>query len=88
LYSRTGLLRHIEGRRIRAGGLLLDRQRSLVERFGVYVPALSFMQFRQVVEAGGDRGMVRPEGLLINRKGSLVEWFSFGVAALGHMQLP
>ena len=62
--------------------LLEDRQRSLVERLGGGVAALCEVQPGQLVEAGGDRGMVRSEGLFPDYQGSSVERFGLGVAAL------
>ena len=53
-----------------------------MERFGLGVAALGPVQFGQVVEARGDRWMLRPERLLLDRQGSLVEWLGLGVAAL------
>jgi hypothetical protein len=54
-----------------AEGLLADRQRALVERLGLDVPALLCVERGQVVEAVGDVGMVWAECLLLDRQGTL-----------------
>ena len=49
-------------------GLLVDRQRPLVERLRLAVLTLGAIEPRQVVEAGGHAGMFRPQRLLPDRQ--------------------
>ena len=61
-------------------------QRALVERLGVGVAALGLVQRGQVVERGGDIGVIGAERLLADRESALVERLGVGVAALGLVQ--
>ena len=62
--------------------LLEDRQVALLEGLGLPVAALSLVDLRQVVEAGGGVGVLGPQHLLEDRQGALVEGLGFPVAAL------
>ena len=62
--------------------LFPQRQGRLVERFGLAVAPLRFVQAREIVEAGGDIGMGLAEELFQQRQGLLVERFGLAVAPL------
>ena len=70
----------------RSQGLLHDRQRALVERLGLGVAALGFVERGQVVEARGHVGVRRSEGLLHDRQRALMKRLGLGVAALGFVE--
>ena len=72
---------------LRPQSLLLDRQRPLVERLGLGIPALGMVNQPQVVEADGHGGVLRPQGLLPNRQRPLVKRLSLGVTGLGAVKL-
>jgi hypothetical protein len=50
---------------------LVDRQRSLVERFGIGVATLARIEESQIVERCRDIGMVRSERFFPDRRRSL-----------------
>ena len=54
-------------------GLLLDRERALIEWLGPGVVALGLVQPGEAIERVGDARMLGPEGLLPDREGALVE---------------
>src|SRR6266446_6333743 len=60
---------------------------ALVEWFGFGVTALCMIELCQVVEPGGDIGMVRFKPLLADGEGALHERFGFGVPALVLIEL-
>ena len=64
-------------------GLLEDRQRPLIERLGLGVPALGLVEQGQVVEALGHVRVLGPEGLLEDRQRPLIKRLGLGVPALG-----
>jgi hypothetical protein len=53
---------------IESEGLLIDFERSLIQRFGVSIPALIIIKRRQVVKRCRGSRMIRTEGLLNNLK--------------------
>src|SRR6266699_2515958 len=55
---------------------------ALHERLGFGVATLSLVELCQVVEPGGDIGVVGAKALLTDGEGALHEWFGFGVATL------
>ena len=67
---------------VAAARLLPDPERSLVERLGRRIAALFQVQIGQVVEDGGDEGMVWPVCLLGNPQGAFVERLGSHMAAL------
>ncbi len=67
--------------------LLTDRQRPLVERLGLGVPALVLVERRQGGEARGHTGMLRPQGFLPDRQRALIERLGLGVPALEPVDL-
>ena len=64
----------------------IDRERSLVERFGIGVTALVIVQKRQIVQRQRDIGMVGPKRFLMDGERSLVKRFGVGIAALVFLQ--
>ena len=67
----------------RPQGLLVDRQRPLVERLGLGVLVLDTVKLRQVVEARGYQGVLRPKRLLQDSERASVKRLGLAVAALG-----
>src|ERR1700738_2052715 len=67
--------------------LLVNRQRTLVERLGVGVAALVVIEQRQIVQRRRDLGMIAPECLLVNGQRTLVQRLGVGVAGFAAIQL-
>jgi hypothetical protein len=67
--------------------LLADCQCAFVERLGLGVAALLVVEQGQVVEAGGDSGMIGPQRLLVDCQRALVERLGLGVATLRAIEL-
>ncbi len=67
--------------------VLVDRQRTLVERLSLGVAALGVIKRRQVVEARGHVGVLRAQRLLPDRQPPLIEGLGIGVLALGAVEL-
>jgi hypothetical protein len=59
------------------------RQRALVEGFGFRVLALVVVEVRQVVEASGHVGVVRPQRLFRDLEGPFIKRRGLFVLALG-----
>ena len=53
-----------------------------MERLGLGIAALMFVELGQVVQAKSNLRTVYPERFLMDRKGALVERLGLGVAAL------
>ena len=62
--------------------LLPDAQGSLVERLGLCILALLFVEVRQSIERIGYIGMLRSQLLLPDLQGTLVERLGLGILAL------
>jgi hypothetical protein len=67
---------------LRPQRLLKDIEGTLVERLGVGVFALVFVEQREVVDVASHIGMVRPEGLLRACERAVIERLGVGVFAL------
>ena len=61
---------------------LQDGEAALIERLGLGVLTLIIIRRRQVVEARGREGVLRPQGLLLDAEGALLERPGLGVLAL------
>ncbi len=67
---------------VRTKGILVNRQRPLVERLGLGVAALGFVESRQVVEKGGSGRIIRAKLFRPQSQGFLGIGFGLRVAAL------
>src|SRR6266700_4088396 len=67
---------------VRPQGLRIDFQRTLEERFGLGVLALSPVESCECMESSSSARMVGAKRLLTHGEGTLGERFGFGIAAL------
>src|SRR5260370_21868701 len=67
---------------IRVKHFLSNRQRPLVERFGLLVLPLRVVDVCQVIEGDADVWMIKTEHLLFDRQRALVKWFGLLVLPL------
>ena len=72
---------------LRAKSFLINRQRALIQRFGLREPALGSVQLAQIVQTRGYKGMLRAERFFIDRQCALIERFSGCVLSLGIARL-
>ena len=67
--------------------LLVDRDRTLIERLGLGIAALGIVELGKIVEGAGDIGVVGRKRLLGDRQRTLIERLGFAIAALGVIEL-
>jgi hypothetical protein len=66
----------------RSQRILTDGEGAFEDRLGLFVAALVLIDGSQIVETGGDIGMVRPQRLLADRQGALKQWLGLAIAVL------